>query len=303
MTENILQALGLPPAFGATLLGFGLILALAPYLAGTDFGLFKVPAFSARGVKRLRVLGPLALAAAIALHVPLLSLHTTIPNASGTSAIAGDPAGAPTKPSEGARSNEPTTPPPPNRKDLAPLTMSTTVYPNEKCQPNSDFDIRTMSTINVGMNNQSDRDIVLTSVELVPEWVTGDLWFGVTHVSKNYTVILDDWWDLAIAAHTSDDLLQHAQSVGGIRKARDWYFSHRNIFWVKPKPISVKEIPADVFTVKQRDQERFQISLGLSDSNHFLYGTAKLVVTTDDGKQLKSESIKFSICIPDSSNE
>jgi hypothetical protein len=73
VTESILQALGLPQPFGATLLALALILALAPYLGGADFGLLKVPTFSPDTQRGLRVIGPVALAAAVGLHVPFLS--------------------------------------------------------------------------------------------------------------------------------------------------------------------------------------------------------------------------------------
>ncbi len=61
----------LPQAFGGLFITFALILTLAPYLAGHDFGILKVPEFGARSRNRLRWLGPLALLAAIFLHVPL----------------------------------------------------------------------------------------------------------------------------------------------------------------------------------------------------------------------------------------
>ncbi len=73
MNDSILQLLGLPQPFGVTLLGLGLIVTLAPYIGGSDFGLFKVPAFSPNVHGRLRVLGPLLLFGAVALHMPLVA--------------------------------------------------------------------------------------------------------------------------------------------------------------------------------------------------------------------------------------
>jgi hypothetical protein len=73
MSQSILQALGLPQPFGVTLLGLGLIFALAPYIGGSDFGLFKIPTFSEEVRRRLRRIGPVTLVAAIAMHVPFLA--------------------------------------------------------------------------------------------------------------------------------------------------------------------------------------------------------------------------------------
>ena len=284
MRESILQVIGLPPAFGATLLGLGLILALAPYLGGADFGLFKVPALSAQKLRRLRVLGPLALAVAIALHIPFFLANHPAPAAQvlDTAASSVESKSTPSSPA---------------------LTMIATIYPDDECQPGSDFGIRTMSTINVGINNQSDRDVVLMSVELVPEWITGSFWAGIPEAAKTYTVILSDWHELvAIAKYPEYEPAQRARLLadGKIRQDKDWYFGHETVTWVSPEPIFVKQIPSDVFTVERNAQERFQISLGLSRSIDFLYGTLRLRIETDDQKQLESGSLKFSICNRDS---
>ncbi|MGZ5441088.1 MAG: hypothetical protein ACXW5U_04980 [Thermoanaerobaculia bacterium] len=70
--ESVLQWLALPSEFGVTLLIAALALSLAPYLAGSDFGLLKVPQFPVRVRARLRSAGPVALLVAIFLHLPLI---------------------------------------------------------------------------------------------------------------------------------------------------------------------------------------------------------------------------------------
>jgi hypothetical protein len=70
---SILEKLGIPEVFGATLLLFSLILTLAPYFTGNDFGIFKIPRFSRVVRRRLYVVGPLMLLLAASLHIPLLS--------------------------------------------------------------------------------------------------------------------------------------------------------------------------------------------------------------------------------------
>jgi hypothetical protein len=72
MRVSLLAILGLPQPFGFTLLGLGLILTLAPYMGGADFGLFKVPTFSLDAQRRLRFLGPVFLIATVVLHLPII---------------------------------------------------------------------------------------------------------------------------------------------------------------------------------------------------------------------------------------
>lgn len=69
--KSILDLLGLPGAFGGTLLVLSLILALAPYFAGLDFGVIKVPDFSPEWRRRLKWLGPFTLVFMIFIHIPL----------------------------------------------------------------------------------------------------------------------------------------------------------------------------------------------------------------------------------------
>lgn len=49
---------GLPDSFGVVLLSFSFILLLAPYLSGGDFGIFKIPIFSDKAKRGLKIFGP-----------------------------------------------------------------------------------------------------------------------------------------------------------------------------------------------------------------------------------------------------
>jgi hypothetical protein len=69
---SLLSSIGLPGEFGVALLLLALVLLLAPYFAGHDFGVVKIPAFSDIAQRRLRVLGPLAMLVALALHIPMI---------------------------------------------------------------------------------------------------------------------------------------------------------------------------------------------------------------------------------------
>ncbi|HAX75491.1 MAG TPA: hypothetical protein DCY88_06605 [Cyanobacteria bacterium UBA11372] len=74
--RSIISWLGIPEAFGTVILSLALILTLAPYLAGTDFGIFKVPDLNAQYRKILKWLGPVSLLGAFLLFVPLLETAT-----------------------------------------------------------------------------------------------------------------------------------------------------------------------------------------------------------------------------------
>lgn len=72
MKKSIFEIIGLPNPFGVLLLSFLFILLLAPYLSGSDFGLFKVPVFSEEAKKWLKIIGPALFLIGVLSFVPLL---------------------------------------------------------------------------------------------------------------------------------------------------------------------------------------------------------------------------------------
>src|SRR5262249_21160396 len=72
---SIAARLGLPDVFQAALLLLPFGLALAPHLGGFTVGGLAVPKFDPRRRRALRVGGPLALAAAVAVVIPFSALR------------------------------------------------------------------------------------------------------------------------------------------------------------------------------------------------------------------------------------
>ena len=70
---SLLNAMGLPPQFGITLLLFFFALTLVPFFAGKDFGILKIPEFGEMTRQRLRRAAPALLFCAIVLHLPIYS--------------------------------------------------------------------------------------------------------------------------------------------------------------------------------------------------------------------------------------
>ena len=77
---SIFEYLNLPAAFGVALLTFALILTAAPYLAGADFGIFKIPPITPYGKRRLQIAGPIILVACIFLFIPFRQLQRSLPS-------------------------------------------------------------------------------------------------------------------------------------------------------------------------------------------------------------------------------
>src|SRR5437773_7909503 len=71
---SALKLATLPDAFGITFLTIGIILALVPYFAGANFGIFHVPRVQPATGRTLRWGGPLVLMIAVFLHLPVWPL-------------------------------------------------------------------------------------------------------------------------------------------------------------------------------------------------------------------------------------
>jgi uncharacterized membrane protein YhdT len=74
---SIIKLLGLPETFAVVLLTFCLILLLAPYFSGADFGLFKIPQFTDFAKKKLKIIGPIVFAVLVILFVPVITQHVS----------------------------------------------------------------------------------------------------------------------------------------------------------------------------------------------------------------------------------
>ncbi|MCD2453606.1 hypothetical protein GO003_024825 [Methylicorpusculum oleiharenae] len=62
----------LPSDFGILLLTLALIVSIAPYAAGHDYGNIKIPEFSERARTRLKWFGPVLLLLVLFLHLPVI---------------------------------------------------------------------------------------------------------------------------------------------------------------------------------------------------------------------------------------
>ena len=69
--QSLFNILGLPATFTSALLIVGLILLLAPYTGGRDFGLFKIPDFGASANNKLRIIGPIVFVLLLVSFAPL----------------------------------------------------------------------------------------------------------------------------------------------------------------------------------------------------------------------------------------
>jgi hypothetical protein len=184
----------------------------------------------------------------------------------------------------------PTTPPTtsPTTTLSAPLvTMSVTVGESDPCVAEA----TTRSLLDIGINNNSDRDIMLTSVKLVPEWIQGGVIAGELTSTKTYTVTADAWYQMWYDALDTAKA-KALYNLGKLKMLED------GMLWVRPDPIDVKEIPANKYTIKRRSQERFQIQVGISEATHYVRGALYVEIKDDAGDVLRQGPLDVYICTP-----
>lgn len=161
------------------------------------------------------------------------------------------------------------------------------------------------SAIDIAINNRSDKAVIVADLKIIPDFVTGSVFAGELDISSVYDIDVSTWHHTAICAGYLDfrddpDLfvgcdkarIERMLKDGRIREANDEY-------WVKPDPVSVKEMPRNKFTVSAKSQERFQLRMFLSGPNDFLIGKLSLKAKLDSGEVLSSDLLDFSVCVPD----
>ena len=73
--NSLFELSGLPEGFGVVLLVFFFVLTLAPYMAGADIGVFKVPKLESQTKKLLRITAPIIFSVVILAFIPFWSVQ------------------------------------------------------------------------------------------------------------------------------------------------------------------------------------------------------------------------------------
>jgi hypothetical protein len=156
---------------------------------------------------------------------------------------------------------------------------------NDNCSP-----LVQKKVLDVLINNNSDRNVLLTSVKLHPIWVISSFFAGDTTVVGKYNVSLKEWYDKRVEAF-DPKVFKSLYNAGRIQKDE-----HDGLRWIRPDPIEVKDILKDKFIVEKHKPERFKIELGLSRPIDYLYGTVFLQIQTDNEITLRSKDLEISVC-------
>jgi WD40 repeat protein len=254
---------------GFTILGILIFVSLLVILAYVSFYTTDSPIFPGRSLYRYKNLRPYALVGlgmiiiiSFALLVFKTSRDFVIVAFIGTSTPTPTMTLTPTITVTPTSTPLPTTTP---TQKPSEITMVVTVNEQGDCG----MEILKASTLDIAVNNNSDRDIIITSVALIPDNVFAGRFAGELEIEKRYNVIVDQWWEL------------------------DWFNDSTSL-----EPILVTDIPESKYTVRENDPpSRFQIDLGLSDPINYLQGDIYLEIKTDSGFVLRSELLDIAVCV------
>jgi hypothetical protein len=187
-------------------------------------------------------------------------------------------------------------------------------HTNWTCPPgrNCNDELSRMSILDIAINNQSELDLVITEVTLIPEWIYGHFWAGAEKPSKKYDISIDEWVNDSICFQLNE-MIKPEDLPECRRFDRNWFLKgnrtkvakmettagwEAEVTWIKPREIKVAEIPADKYFVKSKTIDHFQIELFLTDPTRYLYGSIYAHFRTDNGLLLKSDRLHIYICCP-----
>jgi hypothetical protein len=176
----------------------------------------------------------------------------------------------------------------------------------EKCSGQ----IHQLSLLDIGINNPSERDLMIIEAALIPEWIFGQSWAGEVPPSQKYDLSLDEWYEFSMCAQFQNLPDGEIAAVCPrfdrrrlLREGRIEEFKMKTIggwvterTWARPKEIKITEIPGNKYTVKANTLERFQIRLYLTEPTRYLNGTVYVQIRTDNGYLLESERLFIFIC-------
>jgi len=183
------------------------------------------------------------------------------------------------------------------------------------------------STIDFSINNQTDRNQVVTLASLEPIKIRASLWGGESDVKEVYDVNLDHWYGFVIDAESAaleadfNGMEDESNESTAAEVKDDWsgwspeptieseesenlQNEHETKIeetkrCYKPDPIELSEIVENKYEINSGDHERIQLKLGLSEAHHFLYGTVRLVIEMDSGVKLESDPLWITVCTVD----
>lgn len=161
--------------------------------------------------------------------------------------------------------------------DKEDITIFATVDGTGQCaSPVTNSYVTEKSILDIGINNNSNRTMLFTSVKMIP----GDLFSDVVHTAggtpptSKYFVSISSW----------------VQS----RRSFD------NYIFPTPEPISASEMLSEKFSVLPHTLERFQIVLGFGSVRAgdiiFLQGDIRLEITLDNGMVLRTDPFEIIVC-------
>jgi hypothetical protein len=262
------------------------VLILANLLAFLLYILLYTKPVSSKSKKRISSYEKYKKAAAagiVATLLIILGILSSKPNREFiTTAVMGTPTATPTTTP---------TPGPPQ------VTLVVTIHDGNSCgiyRGEEYLSTNQKSILDVGINNNSDTDLIIKSVFLQPEWIYAGQWLGPISSSEKYQVSVDTWWDQwqqfsGFAYEFTDLPTPTADELKRFKVEED-------VIWVKPDPIEVKDIAHDKYTIKKNSQERFQISMGLTDKYKWLLGSIFLEIHMDNNIVLRSEPLEIIVC-------
>ena len=145
------------------------------------------------------------------------------------------------------------------------------------------------AVLDVAVNNVSKQTHIIKSAKIIPLWITASFLAGELQVSKTYNVLLDDWAALAKSTKIDDVKFENLKNQNKAKR-------EDNEVWIQPDILNVKEIVENKYAIPAETAERFQIKLGLSDTNDYLYGKVQFEIKTDLGATIVSEPLWITVC-------
>jgi hypothetical protein len=151
--------------------------------------------------------------------------------------------------------------PPPPKVEPTPISMSANLKPGGHC----DY----KETIDVAINNNSDKNLLVDKAELVPEWAYTRLMGSSASITDKFTVSLNPWKNLPFS-YPKPPPMPRVKLAQPYKINSELTLQEADL----PQPIVIQKFTDERFYIKNHNIEHFVIIAGMTGGGSQLWAFA-----------------------------
>lgn len=173
--------------------------------------------------------------------------------------------------------------PPPLKPDPTPISISANMKPSNGCD--------NKETIDVAINNNSDKNFLVEKAELAPEWAYTRFLGSSAPLIDKFTVSLNSW-KRRIQLDDKPPQMPQVKLAQPYKINSGMTIEQADL----PEPVTIPKFTDERFFVKSHYIEHFAIVAGITGGGSQLWANFRVRILLDDGSKLISSPLMIRLC-------